>query len=299
MPAYDLAVSVTATALWVDPEAPRDVDRPILADVPDPDAWQAGLDYDARVAVNGLVDSQLLLGEPVLVEEERGEWVRVVAPWQPSDKDPRGYPGWVRRAHLAEPAPTSESEAVVAVRETTVTPLDGGCSVTASYASILSVRETDQDAVLVDLPGRGVARLDRSACVLGAVDRDRAVDPDTVYATARGFADLDYLWAGLSTYGLDCSGLAHLSFRALGKVVPRDAHDQANAAAPVPVDQSRAGDLLFFAHPGKGIHHVGFATGVAGEVLHAPRTGRQVIVEPMDDDRRATLLPTAGRLTTD
>lgn len=43
--------------------------------------------------------TQALLGEPALVLDERGDWARVALPWQPGP-DPRGYLGWVRRAHL-------------------------------------------------------------------------------------------------------------------------------------------------------------------------------------------------------
>ena len=46
--------------------------------------------------------TQLLPGEPVEVLETAGDWVRVLAPWQPSSLDPAGYPGWALGAHLGE-----------------------------------------------------------------------------------------------------------------------------------------------------------------------------------------------------
>jgi cell wall-associated NlpC family hydrolase len=51
--------------------------------------------------LHGRVDTQLTRGEPAVVLQERDGWTRVAAPWQPSPQDPRGYPGWVRGAHLA------------------------------------------------------------------------------------------------------------------------------------------------------------------------------------------------------
>jgi cell wall-associated NlpC family hydrolase len=64
--------------------------------------------------------TQALLGEPVLVLEEHGEWLRVVLPWQPGP-DPRGYPGWVRREHLcpadAPADPPADERAPVDVLE--------------------------------------------------------------------------------------------------------------------------------------------------------------------------------------
>ena len=52
--------------------------------------------------------TQALLGEPALVLDERGDWARVALPWQPGP-DPRGYLGWVRRAHLRAGHPTAQA----------------------------------------------------------------------------------------------------------------------------------------------------------------------------------------------
>jgi gamma-D-glutamyl-L-lysine dipeptidyl-peptidase len=297
-----LAVNVAATTLWVTPDAPRDVDAPVLADVPDPHAWATTLTLEQKLDLFNRVHSQLLLGEPVVVVEERGDWLSVVAPWQPSDKDPQGYPGWVRRSHVAALAPAAPQEAVVAVEATSFA-APGGSRV-AAYGTVLPVLSADDDVVVVGLPGGETGRLRRSACVLAPAQeqRDRAVGAAAVLATARRFVGLEYLWGGTCAYGLDCSGLVHLSFRALGKSVPRDGHDQATAAVDVPLADAQAGDLLFFARPGRGIHHVGFCTGrVDGELrmLHAPGTGNHVVEEPLSDERKATLLQTAGRLTED
>jgi cell wall-associated NlpC family hydrolase len=77
-----------------------------------------------RLALVGRIETQVLYGEPVLVLARRGEWVRVAVPDQPSSKDPRGYPGWMRVGELsAEPigppahvvtAPTREFGSLVA-----------------------------------------------------------------------------------------------------------------------------------------------------------------------------------------
>jgi gamma-D-glutamyl-L-lysine dipeptidyl-peptidase len=46
--------------------------------------------------------TQLLVGEPVTVVEQQGEWAKVLAPEQPSYLDETGYPGWVLREALTE-----------------------------------------------------------------------------------------------------------------------------------------------------------------------------------------------------
>ena len=109
-------------------------------------------------------------------------------------------------------------------------------------------------------------------------------------AVARGFLGTPYVWGGLGRDGIDCSGLVHLSFRAIGSRVPRDAADQ--AAAAVPVEDPQPGDLYFFGRPDETVSHVGFVTEVG--VLHASQAVG-VVEEPMPEERRATLLG-AGRL---
>lgn len=98
------SIAVEVATGWTSPEAPRPIDAAAVADVPDPKAWLAALDErgaEARLVLHGRTVTQFLLGEPVDVVEEAGDWVRVIGPWQPSELDPRGYPAWVPRAHIA------------------------------------------------------------------------------------------------------------------------------------------------------------------------------------------------------
>jgi cell wall-associated NlpC family hydrolase len=96
-----LVCAVEVATMWTSPDAPRRVDAPALLDAPDLAAWGAALGREERLGLHGRVGTQLSAGEPAVVLEERDGWARVAAPWQPSPRDPRGYPGWVRRAHLA------------------------------------------------------------------------------------------------------------------------------------------------------------------------------------------------------
>ena len=123
----------------------------------------------------------------------------------------------------------------------------------------------------------------------GWVRTDTLAEDDPL-AVARSFLGTPYVWGGLGRDGIDCSGLVHLSFRVIGSRVPRDAADQ--AAAAVPVEDPRPGDLYFFGRPDEAVSHVGFVTERG--LLHACEAVG-VVEEPMPDERRATLLG-AGRL---
>lgn len=112
---------------------------------------------------------------------------------------------------------------------------------------------------------------------------------DAPLSVARGLLGTPYVWGGMSSDGIDCSGLVHLAFRAVGTRVPRDAADQ--AAYAVPVADPAPGDLYFFGRPDEPVSHVGFVTEAG--LLHASESAG-VIEEPMPAERRATLLG-AGR----
>ena len=107
--------------------------------------------------------------------------------------------------------------------------------------------------------------------------------------------------AGLSPLGFDCSGLVLHTWRRIGVVVARDAYAQAELAAPVSLDAVEAGDLYFFARPGRRVHHVGIVVR-PGRMVHASETGGVLVEEDLTDERVATLVaagPSADAVSVD
>ena len=86
---------------------------------------------------------------------------------------------------------------------------------------------------------------------------------------ARGFMNAPYLWGGRTFYGVDCSGLVQVAYKAAGIYLPRDASEQIHHGTVVSfVEEAAPGDLAFFDDEEGNIVHVGICLG-SGRILHA------------------------------
>jgi cell wall-associated NlpC family hydrolase len=87
--------------------------------------------------------------------------------------------------------------------------------------------------------------------------------------------------------GIDCSGLVHMAYRWLGRLVPRDADQQEATGAPVAEDELQQGDLVTYG-AGDAATHIAFWVG-EGRILHSTeREGVDGVVEEVEpDDLRA------------
>jgi gamma-D-glutamyl-L-lysine dipeptidyl-peptidase len=88
---------------------------------------------------------------------------------------------------------------------------------------------------------------------------------------ARTLLGTRYEWGGMTSAGIDCSGLVHMAFRACGGLVPRDADQQEEAGERLTEADLRPGDLVTYG-PAEGADHIAFWLG-DGRILHA--TGRE------------------------
>ncbi len=91
-----------------------------------------------------------------------------------------------------------------------------------------------------------------------------------------------YRWGAAGPNAWDCSGLTMKAWAAGGISLPHYSVGQYDAATPIKATDLRPGDLVFWgsSSSASSIYHVALYVG-DGQIIHAPRTGRDVTRESM------------------
>lgn len=187
--------------------------------------------------------SELLWGEPQQIVQEDQNWLQVRS-WLD------GYTGWVETGALI-PAYLEEGDWQIVYRP---------------YAPLFHngrlVGRLSPGALFPPTGSWRTATGDWTTPYIRSI-----ASPLTLSQVIRHFKGVPYEWGGRSPAGIDCSGLIQILYRLLGKFLPRDAYQQAEAT--LPISQPQQGDLVFFTQKdSQRISHVALYLG-KGYILHA------------------------------
>lgn len=267
------------------------------------------------------LETQELMGTIVEITGEKGYWREIISP-QP-------YKAWCTELSLAEMS-AEELEAYKAAPKYIYTELYGHIYSTPSLKS-----QTICDLVAGDILRQGdrkgkwaqvILPSGRKGWVLAKevedaaerqkrMDKIRTEDPllytENIISFAHKLLGVPYLWGGMSSKGVDCSGLVRISCLMNGYLLPRNASQIIHTGEVVPMevetgfweDRSdkegfkaemlqrvknlRRGDLVFFGTPGKEgkprITHIGIYLG-DNKIIHSSHEVRINSLIPGDYD---------------
>lgn len=252
--AHDSLRGQIADAKFV-PGTPHRVIRPVTALFSGPEA--------------GARDRELILGQGFTVLDRQGGMAFGFA-------DHDGYVGWVEDRALA--AGTAAPSHRVGTRHSIVKSRPdlktGGAVMMPPHGALVAATGAARGAWRPIEIGQGETRLTAWMPAAHLVPLgDHGADPVAVAALYLG---TPYLWAGNSSFGIDCSGLVQAACLACGIPCPGDSdQQQAELGQSLPEDAPlRRGDLLFW----KG--HVGWVADPQ-TLLHANAHQMAVTYEPL------------------
>jgi cell wall-associated NlpC family hydrolase len=111
---------------------------------------------------------------------------------------------------------------------------------------------------------------------------------------AHKFLGKPYVYGATGPNAFDCSGLTQYVYRKFGIDISRTTYTQVGEGVKVNRCDLKAGDLVFFDTEGS-TSHVGIYVG-DGEFIHAPRSGKPVMVSSLSDGYYSQRYSTARRI---
>jgi cell wall-associated NlpC family hydrolase len=219
--------------------------------------------------------SQVLLGEWLQTLRQEGPWTEV--------ETEHGYRGWIR---------TEQVETQTDVQ------LGAWLQGEPAIARLSTPRKRALFGQAILTPG---SLLNRREIPMGQEDHFQRLNTEPELQPLSQYCGdwvgIPYLWGGRSAWGIDCSGLVQALLNQQGFSFPRDAWQQAEVGEAVAYDPENpwftAGDLLYFARPGKRVHHVAISLGGTA-YFHASEWTRENDLDPSSSryvaDRRETLV---------
>ena len=205
--------------------------------------------------------SQAIMGTPVKVIEQSGDWWRIQTP----DHYIAYVPGNALTFMTAQEMNTwrhAKRYIVTAHDSRLVSQPKGDATITdLVLGNILHFKGEKGKWLLLATPDGREGYVEKNQVAELTQGAKQDFDAALIEKTARRLMGSSYLWGGTSTKVTDCSGLTKVSYFACGIILQRDASQQALTGTKIAGDQwqqCHTGDLLFFGNQETGrVTHVG------------------------------------------
>jgi len=175
--------------------------------------------------------SQLLFGEHFIVIERTEKWLYIR-----SEID--NYQGWIS-SNMASDLPDDFS---TTCRQRVICVPYVDCVISGKH---------------VILPGGSIIRQFHYDSSLQSANENYFCTNDNLISFAKQYLGAPYLWGGKTIFGIDCSGFVQIICRMAGRLLPRDAWQQAQTGDKITLDTANANDIAFFINENDKITHTG------------------------------------------
>lgn len=207
--------------------------------------------------------SQLLMGEAATILEMETDFIRVRSLYDE-------YEGWCQRSQLAilEELPATDQGTLLSKDQNNIVMMDDTPVNVGAGTPLTFLRDLQWGGYIFRYEGK-------------IWDTQHVVfNEKTILEITHLYLNAPYLWGGRSITGIDCSGFSQQVYRFFGKVLPRDAYQQAALGESIGfLQETRCGDLAFFDNAEGKITHVGILLS-PDKIIHA---SGQVRIDAIDN----------------
>jgi hypothetical protein len=274
-------VKVRQAFLWKVKNQNLSVINLSFEEINDTKSWPEGKELEIATWLLGKVESQVIYGEKVEIIEVSGAWAKVRVKDHWTKKFPRGYEGWVELEHIQKVDKFESYQVEVVVKEKSATLYSGHLLLplmTVSFDTRLKLLRNAKNHYEIELVDGSTGYIKKSESILSS---EIKYSPESLIEKAKMFIGLNYIWAGASDQGFDCSGFTFRLFHFFGKLIPRDSIDQSSFGKYYYSKKNlKVGDLMFFTK-NKKVSHVSIYIG-DNQMIHSPKTGETIKIDKIN-----------------
>ena len=256
----------------------------------------ASLRTDGRHAAE--MATQAIMGMPVKVLEEKGDWYRVQTPDNYISYCPANSLQLATQRDME--AWRSAKRYIVTVYQSQLVEKPGSDATVSDLVlgNILEFKGKSGKWIKLATPDGRTGYVAQGDVKELAEWAQQKPDMKLVEKTARRMMGAGYLWGGTSTKVTDCSGLAKVCYFANGIILQRDASQQAlygKKIAAADWNQAKTGDLVFFGSASGRVTHVGIYLR-GGQYIHCSGRVKINSVDPSASDYLTTPFLSISRI---
>lgn len=216
--------------------------------------------------------SQVMMGTPMKVLEMTEKWYRI--------QTPENYIGWMDAGGLQQ-LTASEFEHWKSSKRYLFNHLNGKIVNTPAktgeivsdlvLGDLFEIESIVQNYLKIITPDGRSGYVLKEDCI--SFDDWSQIKPNTqdILNVAKQMMGSPYLWGGVSSKAVDCSGFVKFAHYSQGIILARDASQQAKQGEAIDITDLKnlqAGDLLFFGSSAQHITHVGLYLS-NGDFIHS------------------------------